>query len=128
VFDRALGAGIRRVAVGERGQQRGDDRRDRPAVGEPAARLLQKEVGGLGVDVEIESYSASVVSTIGLRSTLPTVLTAMSTLPNTSIAAANSFSTLSGTVRSPWTLTAFAPDSCIWATVLSASASVAALL
>src|SRR5438309_2051520 len=66
----------------------------------------------------IESYSSSVVSTIGLRNTIPTVLTAMSTPPKASTAASNSFVTLAGLVRSPCTLIALTPAFCAAATAL----------
>jgi len=54
----------------------------------------RKKYAALELMSNIESYSASVVSTIGMRSTLPTVFTAISTPPNARTAASNRFSTL----------------------------------
>lgn len=48
----------------------------------------------------ISSNSASLISTIGFFSTLPTVLIAMSMLPIAALASANSFSTALAVVRS----------------------------
>ncbi|MNL84256.1 hypothetical protein D3C87_2121750 [compost metagenome] len=76
----------------------------------------------------ISSYSASVISTKGFFSTLPTVLTAMSMLPSAALASAKSFSTLAALVRSPEKAWAAAPVALIAATVSSAAAFVAALL
>jgi hypothetical protein len=78
------------VTVGERSQQSGDNADHRAAVVQPLACLLQEEVCGFALMSNIESYSASVVSMMGLRSTLPTVLIAMSTPPKASTAVSNS--------------------------------------
>ncbi len=52
MLDRALGAGVGAVPVGERRQQRRHDGDDRSAVIQPATGLLQEEVRGFRVDVE----------------------------------------------------------------------------
>ena len=88
----------------------------------------KKKYAALALMSNIESYSASLVSTMGLRNTLPTALIAMSTPPKAFTAASNNAVTLAGLVRSPCTLIALTPAACTVATVLSASGSEAALL
>ncbi len=87
-----------------------------------------KKKADLELTAVISSYSASVISTNGFFSTLPTVLMAMSGLPTAAIASANSASTAPAVVRSPWKATPSAPAALIAATVSSAAALVAALL
>ena len=76
----------------------------------------------------ISSYSDSVVSTIGLRSTLPTVLTATSMVPIAEVASVNSRAMFAGSVRSPWMTTPFLPASRTAARVSSASPRLASEL
>lgn len=88
----------------------------------------KKKKAALELIANMSSYSSSVVSTIGLRSTLPTVLIAMSTPPKASTAWSKSVVTLTGSVRSPCTRIAFVPSSAIAACVFSASARELSLL
>jgi hypothetical protein len=92
----------------------------------PASFRKKKAV--LALTALIASYSASLISSIGFLSTLPTVLIAMSGRPTAATASANSFSIAAAVLRSACRATACAPAACTAATVASASARVAALL
>ena len=76
----------------------------------------------------IASNSASLISSIGFLSTLPTVLTAMCGLPTAATVSAKSLSTAPAAVRSPWKAMPSAPAALIAATVSSAAGLVDALL
>lgn len=89
---------------------------------------LRKKNADLALTSLIWSYSASLMSTIGFLSTLPTVLMAMSGRPMASTTSANSFSMAPARVRSAWNATAWAPAALIAAIVASASAFVESLL
>ncbi|MNE80283.1 hypothetical protein D3C80_1768370 [compost metagenome] len=89
---------------------------------------LRKKNAVFALTALIWSYSASLISSIGFFSTLPTVLIAMSGRPTAATASANSRPIAVAEVRSACNATAFAPAACTAATVASASAWVAALL
>src|SRR5581483_485831 len=87
-----------------------------------------KKYAAFALMANIVSYSSSVVSTNGFLSTLPTVLTAMSTRPYRLTAPSNSLTTSETLVRSPWMANAFPPAAWTAFTVSSAEAFVPSLL
>lgn len=92
----------------------------------PSARFapasLMKKYAALAFTSNIESYSSSAVSRIGLRSTFPTVFTATSIFPFAASASAKRRVMFSGTVRSPRKIAPVPPADSTAARVCSASA------